>query len=438
MARRLTPAMQQFMDIKKEHPDCILFFRMGDFYETFFEDARVASKELEITLTKRGRTPADKDIPLAGIPYHALDSYLYKLTRKGYKVAIVEQLEDPKFAKGVVKRGLIRIVTPGTVLESKELDTRKNNFVMAIAPLGQEEPGAGGIEKRRAGTGDTRTELTGAESYGIAFSDISTGEFLTTSVEGIDALLDCIRKYNPCEIILPESLREFPAFMERARDISAYFFDYPAQKFSFEHAYQALLSHFNTDSLSAFFIDDNKAAVMSSGALLSYLKETQKTQLSYINTIRLVAEQEHMVLDATTLRNLEIFANLHDSSSKGTLFSVVNHTTTAMGARLLSQWLMSPLLDLAGIQQRQDAVQALSDDVLLQKDLAAELRHIHDIQRLISKIAYGSANARDVVSLRSSLARIPALKKHLSQKLTNQKQSSSAPTSPSLSLSSSS
>ena len=302
---RLTPAMQQYMEVKNKYPDCIVMFRMGDFYELFFEDAKTASRELNIVLTSRGK--GETKAPLAGIPYHSIEPYLVKLVKKGYKIAICEQLEDRKKAIGRVKRGLVRIITPGTLIDSAMLDEKKNNYIIS---LNKEN-----------------------DKIGIAIADISTGEFLTTQMNSIDKLKTEIARYNPSEIIIPASLEDSKFVMNLINNngINSVINTYDDRHFWFEKSNEVLKEQFNVINLEGFGLGEHKLSVNVSGALFSYLKETQKKSLEYINTIRYFDTSDYMSLDSTTLRNLEIVNNIRKNSFEGTLLSVLDNTTTVMG-----------------------------------------------------------------------------------------------------------
>jgi DNA mismatch repair protein MutS len=391
---KLTPAMQQYMDIKNKHPDTIVLFRMGDFYETFYEDAKTAARELNIVLTARGK--GDTRAPLAGIPYHSLDQYLAKLIKKGYKVTIVEQLEDPKQAKGIVKRGVVRIVTPGTVMDSNILDDKSNNYIMSI--------------------------VKSDEKFGVSIADISTGEFVTTFVNNYDELVNEIARYQPRECILPLSLEDTTIhfdlkrkFAREPNNISFNVFD--DRHFWKDGAYKLLLEHFNTQNLLGYGLSDKESAhdlaICSSGALLSYLKTTQKNSLVYVNKISLFNINEFMVLDEATQRNLELVRNIRDNSSKSTLLEVLDTTVSSMGSRQLRSWLLKPLIKIDQIQSRQEAIEVMFKNSILRDDVREELSKVADIERLISRVNYGTANARDLVGIKNALRTVSVIKKLL-------------------------
>ncbi|MBN1502452.1 DNA mismatch repair protein MutS [Candidatus Woesearchaeota archaeon] len=380
---KLTPAMQQYMDIKSKYPDCIIFFRMGDFYETFFDDAKITSKTLDIVLTKRGIKNTQQKIPLAGIPYHALDSYLSKMVKAGYKVAIVEQLEDPKLAKGVVKRGVIRIVTPGTVVEHNMLG-KNNNFIMSLA--------------------------MSQNGYGISFLDISTGEFITSQLSNFDDVLSETSKYSPAEILLPESFKEND-LIKKLSETGIFLNFFPDINFYINTAESALKKHFNVLTLEGFGL--MQLSTSSSGALLNYVYETQKTSLEHINKLRSYDISQYMVLDNISIKNLELVKNIIDNTPNGTLLGILDRTVTPMGARRIKQILQRPLKNVDKIKERLSAVEELFNKSFTRGDLRDQLAKIADIERIISRINYGNANPRDLIALKNSLNLVPEIKKLL-------------------------
>ncbi len=388
-----TPMMQQYSRIKNDYKDSILFFRMGDFYETFYEDAKLISKELEIALTSRSKGAKGK-IPLAGIPYHALEPYLGKLIKKGYKVAICDQVEDPKAAIGIVKREVVRLVTPGTVLESGILDEHSNNFLMSVT---EDEKG-----------------------IGVAFVDISTGEFSTIQLEGNDLnakLKNEIMRFKPVECILPESFYKAGSLLKLIKDVdkSILVTEYGDEHFDYHRAYQTLTSHFKTLNLEGMGCESLPLSVQASGAALSYLQETQKASLGHIDGLNTYFTADYMILDSTTLRNLEIMRNVRDGTTRGTMLEILDRTSTPMGSRMMRRWLQQPLLKVNLITMRQNAVEELFKDTFLRKDLIEFLGNVKDIERLTSRIVYGSANARDLIALKESLKFIPQIKNALGQ-----------------------
>ena len=380
---QLTPGMQQYQDVKRAHPDCLVMLRMGDFFEMFYEDAITAARELEITLTARGKN--EKRAPLAGVPFHALETYLGKLVKKGYKIALVEQLEDPKKAKGLIKRGLVRIITPGTIIESSLLQEQENNYLVAFTSFGEE--------------------------YALACCDLSTGEFVTTSMENSTQLLLELARYNPSEILIPESLQVNLEIMEKVKkSTSAAINPQRDYFFAVEKAKSILLSHFQVP-LESFGLEDRHLVV--AGALLHYIIDTQKNNVSHLRKISLVNNQQTMLLDSSTIRNLELLRNIKDGSLRGTLLAVLDLTSTALGARLLRQWIKKPLLDHRQIQQRLEAVAELLQNIILCEELREILTSIYDLERLVARVNYGSATPRDLLSLRASLEQLPLLKMKL-------------------------
>jgi DNA mismatch repair protein MutS len=385
---KTTPMMKQYSEIKNRYKDSILFFRMGDFYETFYEDAKLISKELDIALTSRNKGGSQR-IPLAGIPYHALDPYLGRLIRKGYKVAICEQVEDPKVAKGIVKRQVVRIVTPGTVLESDLLDSRSNNYLMSI--------------------------VQGDAGMGIALVDVSTGDFSTTQLEGEDLaskLEGEIMRFRPAEVLIPKSMFKDPNLTKQisAVDMKLLITPYNDEHFHYERAYQTLIAHFKTMNLEGMGCESLPLAISASGGALAYVQETQMADLTHIDVLSTFSTADFMVLDSTTLRNLEILRNIRDGSGNGTLLEILDRTLTPMGSRMIRKWLQQPLLDIDAIGNRYTAVEELVSDTFLRHDLREYLGAIRDMERLTSRIVYGSANARDLIALKESLKLVPQIK----------------------------
>lgn len=374
---KLTPGMQQYMDIKNKHEDCIVLFRMGDFYETFFEDAKTCARELEITLTARGK--GETKAPLAGIPYHSLDPYLAKLVKKGYKVAIVEQMEDPKQAKGLVKRGVARIVTPGTVFEPMILQEGHSNYLVSIAKS--------------------------SDDIGISACDVSTGEFITTHIKET-TLINELKRLNPAEIIIPMSLEE-SKFSKTLADHG-----FMISIFDDRHYYNAkdtLQNFFNVINLNAFNLQSD-LSVQASGALISYIKSNQVQSLDHIKKIHSYTIDEFMHLDSSTIRNLEVTSNLFGKDAEGSLLGVLDTTKTPMGKRLIRKWLTMPLKKAANINDRLDAVQDVFDRPIERDLLSRELESMYDIERLIGRVSFGNANPKDLVSLRLSLEILPKIK----------------------------
>jgi DNA mismatch repair protein MutS len=379
----LTPGMQQYMNVKNQNPDCIIFFRMGDFYETFFEDAKTVAKELEITLTSRGK--GDSKAPLAGIPYHALDPYLSKLIKKGYKVGIVEQIEDPKKAKGLVKRELVKIITPGTLLEKDILENSSNNYILSLNVY--------------------------EELVGISFCDLSTNEFFVLEILKKDAL-NFIRKISPAEILFPESLKDSSLIFELEK-LGFFLNSYEDRFFSFQNSLEVLLEHFKVLNLKGFG-DFSTLEISCAGAIVSYLKKTQKNSLVHLNKISNYNLDSLMHLDYSTIKNLELISNIQSNSSQNTLLSVLDKTITPMGKRLIKKWILSPLLDKEIINERLNSVLELKENPFLLEELKESLDKVYDIQRLISRVSVSNANPRDLVALKLSLLKIPLLKRILS------------------------
>ncbi|MDI6708602.1 MAG: DNA mismatch repair protein MutS [Candidatus Thermoplasmatota archaeon] len=370
--------MAQYQAIKQKYPNTILLFRVGDFYETFYEDAQLVSKELNIVLTSR------ENAPLAGVPYHALDAYLSRLVRKGYKVAICEQLEDPKLAKGVVKRDVVRVITPGTILEDSILSEKANNYLMAM--------------------------VGSNNGLGVAFVDISTGEFLTTQLEldsSYEKLSSEISRFKPSEVIAPRTIIENSKLKELFVARSIYITEYSEKEFEYEKALRKLKELFKGEILE---IENLELAIRASGAVLSYLEETQKS-IPHIAKIKHYLSTQYMGLDATTARNLELLQNVRDGSENNTLVAVLDSTLTGMGARTLRRWLLCPLIDKSEIIKRLNAVEILVKDLFLRKDLEERLSKIKDLERLITRISYGNATPRDLINLKNSVKFSKELKK---------------------------
>ncbi len=390
MGRATTPMMDQYFKIKEQHSDCLLLFRLGDFYEMFGEDAVIGSKELEITLTSRDKGKKEK-IPLCGVPWHALDSYLPRLLNKGYKVAICEQLEDAKSAKGLVDRGVVRIVTPGTVLEGSALDSHTNNYLMAL------------------------TERDGV--YGMAFVDISTGEFVATEVDGDDAegkVLTEFAQRQPREVLVPESFES--ALLRNEFEHTGTRLT-PLEDFSFmpEAAGPLLKRHFRLQTIEGLGLSDRPVAASSAGAILRYLETTQKRGLEFVSRPSYFSLSDKLILDQATMRNLEVVRNVHDASQENTLVSVLDHTLTPMGGRKLRHWLMEPSMSIDEIDGRLDAVEELVSNLSLRMELGDALGTIRDLERLIARVVHGSANARDMLGVRTCLEAVAPLRDALAE-----------------------
>lgn len=387
-----SPMMQRYLETKEQYKDCILFYRLGDFYEMFFDDAILVARELEITLTGKDCGQEEK-APMAGVPHHAADMYIAKLVNKGYKVAICEQLEDPKNTKGIVKRGVIRVVTPGTVVDSNMLEERKNNYIMAIFKTGI--------------------------YYGISVCDISTGEFYSAEIKdnnNFPMLLDEIARYTPSELIvnhmMSDCTEEINKIKERFENL--YITKLDDKHFSNKLENLALrFSILDNNSKPIENLEERQLAINSINALVEYIEETQKTTLDHINKIVIYQISRYMALDINARRNLEITEKLRDKSKKGTLLWVLDKTSTSMGGRCLRRWLNDPLVDVVEINKRLDAVKELKDDVILRGDIVDNLKKVYDIERLAGKMAYGNANARDMVTLKNSLLKLPEVKRVL-------------------------
>ena len=381
---QLTPMMQQYVETKKQYQDCILFYRLGDFYEMFFEDALIASRELEITLTGKSCGQEER-APMCGVPFHAVDGYLNRLVSKGYKVAICEQVEDPKLAKGLVKREVVRIVTPGTTMDTMALDETKNNYLMSIVYT--------------------------TDKYGISVADISTGAYFVTEVESAKKLTDEIARYSPSEIICNQS------FYVSGIDIDDYrsrlgitIYSLEDWYFDDERCREALKKQFDTQDLSGLGLADFNCGVIAAGALLQYLIETQKTSLSNLTAIKPYLTGKYMLLDSSTRRNLELCETLREKQKKGSLLWVLDKTKTAMGARMLRSFIEQPLIDLEEIELRQGGIAELNQNAIAREEIREYLNPIYDLERLISKISYKSANPRDLIAFKNSLSMLPHIK----------------------------
>ena len=387
-----SPMMQHYLDMKNEYKDCILFYRLGDFYEMFFDDAINVSRELELTLTGK-ECGQEERAPMCGVPYHAAENYISKLISKGYKVAICEQLEDPKQAKGMVKRDVIRVVTPGTVMESNLLEEKKNNYLMSIFKSGI--------------------------FYGLTVCDVSTGDFRTTQIKdsnNFTMLLDEISRFNPAEIVVNPMMYECAEEIEKIRTRFEIYIN-KLEEDNFDSSYEEIERKYqlvDENQNTVDTISDMMLSVSSTNALLNYLKDTQKNNLDHINKLMIYHVNKYMSLDINARRNLEITEKLRDKSKKGTLLWVLDKTSTAMGGRLLRRWLSDPLVDKEQINNRLDAVQELKDNVILRGEIAELLKKVYDIERLAGKISYGSVNGRELISLKNSAKQLPEIKKVIS------------------------
>ncbi len=381
---QLTPMMEQYTEIKSQYKDCILFYRLGDFYEMFFGDAITCSKELEITLTGKNCGQEER-APMCGVPYHAVDAYLNKLISKGYKVAICEQVEDPKNAKGIVKRDVIRVVTPGTNLNTQALDETKNNYLMSI--------------------------IYTTNAYGVSTVDITTGDYYVTEVDTDRKLLDEINKFGPTEIICNDSFYVSGIDIEDLRNrlgisvssLEPWYFDD-------DLCIRCLKEHFKVASLSGLGLDDYTIGVIAAGSVMQYLYETQKNSLMHLTKLTPYVTSKFMLLDSSTRRNLELVETLREKQKRGSLLWVLDKTKTAMGARLLRNFMEQPLIEKEQINFRLDAIEELNENVITREEIREYLNPIYDLERLISKVSYKSANPRDLISFKASLAMLPHIK----------------------------
>ena len=384
MEQQLTPMMQQYMETKKEYPDCILFYRLGDFYEMFYEDALIASKVLEITLTGKS-CGLEERAPMCGIPYHAVDSYLNKMVSEGYKVAICEQMEDPKQTKGIVKREVIRIVTPGTNLNMQALEEGKNNYIMSIAYF--------------------------TDKIGVSFADVTTGEYRLTEIADTKKLMDEIAKLLPVEIICNDAFMVSDMDMDTLKNrfgITVYHID--SWHFEETSCKKTLQEHFHISSLTGLGIEDFPAGIIASGALLQYLYETQKISLSHMTHLDPYISSKYMLLDSSTRRNLELCETMREKQKRGTLLWILDKTKTAMGARMLRSFIEQPLVNLEDIVLRQKAIAALCEKPVDRDEIREYLGEIYDLERLLAKISYKSVNPRDMIAFRNSLKMLPFIR----------------------------
>jgi DNA mismatch repair protein MutS len=379
----LTPAMRQYVHFKELYPDCVLLFRMGDFYEMFYKDAEIASKVLGITLTSRGK--GEKKAPLAGVPLRAANTYISKFIRAGYKVAIADQIEDPKTVKGrVIKRDVVRIITPGTILNEELLDSSKNNYLCAIYPY--------------------------KDNFGIAFADITTGEFTCCQTSNLQSLKNELAKISPSECLIPISLMVNQELIQILKSLKIYLTDYEDSNFNYDGCYSLLIDHFKTQSLKGFGIEEHNQIISASGALLNYIKETQKQAIRNITRIKFININDFMMLDSVSLRNLELFENIVDRSSKNTLIKALDETVTAMGSRLLKKWMERPLLNIEKINIRLNAISELKEKRLETEQIRSILNSTYDIERIIGRLAYNSINPKDLIAIRDTLEIIPKVK----------------------------
>ena len=384
----LTPMMQKYMETKEQYKDCILFYRLGDFYEMFFDDALVASKELEITLTGKS-CGLEERAPMCGIPYHAVEGYLSKLVSRGYKVAICEQVEDPKLAKGLVKREVIRVVTPGTNLNVQSLEAGKNNYLLSIAYT--------------------------SDGIGISAADVTTGDYYVTEVEDLKKLNDELMKYEPSEIICNEAflVSGFDVNDLKSRlHISVNALE--SHMFDDDGCRRILMKHFKVNTLIGLGVEEFPTGLLAAGALLQYLYDTQKTDLEHFTHIYPYLTSKYMLLDSSTRRNLELTETLREKQKRGSLLWVLDKTKTAMGARLLRNYIEQPLIEKDEMEKRLDAIQELNQDSISRDEIREYLNPIYDLERLLSKVTYKTANPRDLIAFRNSLEMLPPIKTVLS------------------------
>lgn len=385
----LTPMMQQYMKTKEEYKDCILFYRLGDFYEMFFDDAITASKELDITLTGKSCGLPER-APMCGVPFHSMDGYLNRLVSKGYKVAICEQMEDPASAKGIVRREVVRVATPGTNLDMQALDETKNNYIMCVVYI--------------------------ADRFGMSVADVTTGEYFVTEIDGSGKLYDEIYKFMPSEIICNEAFIMSGMNLEDLKErlgITIYSLD----PWYFDDAIciRTLKEHFRVSAMEGLGISDYDCGVIASGALLIYLKETQKTSLSHMARLTPYTTGRYMLLDSSTRRNLELCETLREKQKRGSLLWVLDKTKTAMGARALRKNIEQPLISREEIERRLDAVEELKESAISREEIREYLTSVYDLERLVSKITYQTANPRDMIAFQSSLSMLPHIRYILSE-----------------------
>ena len=381
---KLSPMMQKYFETKDQYPGCILFYRLGDFYEMFFDDAITASKALEITLTGK-ECGLEERAPMCGVPFHAADNYIDRLVKKGYRVAIAEQMEDPKLAKGLVKREVIRVVTPGTICDNKALDETKNNYIMCIVYM--------------------------ADRYGLSIADVTTGEYLVTELDSQTKLMDELYKFMPSEIVCNEAFYMSGLDLDDLKN-RLHMAIYSLEAWYFDDALcrETLQEHFKVASLEGIGLSDYECGMIASGALLKYLEETQKNSLSHMSRLTRYATGNYMVLDSATRRNLELVETLREKQKRGSLLWVLDKTKTAMGARTLRKYVEQPLIDKESIVKRLDAVAELKDNAICREEIREYLNPVYDLERLVGKITYQSANPRDLIAFQSSLSMLPSVK----------------------------
>ncbi len=386
-----SPMMQKYLETKEQYKDSILFYRLGDFYEMFFDDAIIASRELELTLTGKNCGQEER-APMCGVPHHAAEIYISRLIAKGHKVAICEQLEDPKNVKGIVKRDVIRVVTPGTIIESNMLEERKNNYIMSIYKAGI--------------------------YFGISICDISTGEFLCSEIKqenNFAQLLDEMAKYSPSEIVINSLMSDSTEELKKIKERFDLFITRFNDEFFTNKMNKSLkdMSVVDINGKEIENIEEKELAICSINALIEYISQTQKTSLEHINKIKIYSTKKYMALDINARRNLELTEKMRDKTKKGTLLWVLDKTSTSMGGRMLSRWISDPLIDSLEINKRLNAVKELKENIILRGDIIDNLKKVYDIERLSGKMTYGNANARDMITLKNSLFKLPEVKKSL-------------------------
>jgi DNA mismatch repair protein MutS len=378
-----TPMIKQYLSIKEQYPDTILFYRMGDFYEMFFEDAQLASRVLEITLTSRNKNE-ESPVPMCGVPHRAARSYIARLIDNGYKVAVCDQIEDAAQAKGLVKRDVVRVITPGMVIENELLDARVNNYVLAVSCKG--------------------------DFYGIAYLDISTGDFRVTESKDSASIVDEIQRISPSEVLLSEAAKKEPLYlpvMGVLAEVATSYLD--TRAFEFRRSYERLTDQFKTLTLEGFGCETLQAGICAAGAVIYYVSETQKQKLAHLSRVETYGLDQYLLIDELSRQNLELTKNIRTGSRRATLLGILDRTATAMGARLLANWMRYPLIDPDIIQLRHDAVEELKGSILIRRSIRENLKSVSDLERIGSKIVMGHANARDLTALRRSLVMLPDL-----------------------------
>lgn len=384
---------RQYLEIKREYPDCIVFFRLGDFYETFDEDAELVARELDITLTSRSMNK-DSRVPMAGVPHHALENYIARLIEKGYHVAVCDQMSEPN-GRGIVEREVTRVLTPGTITDPELLREDRPNYLMAIVPIGD-------VSNRKW------------QRAGVAYTEISTGEFSATELQGEDSavlILEELARLQPREILIPETWVRAGVTLPEEMFLSSVA-DYTAE---YNTALQTILDQFRVRTIDGFGLAEMPAAVCAAGAILAYLRNTQKTSLTQISTIRPYSTASFMVLDPFTRRNLELTQTIRTGRSHGSLLGILDHTVTAMGARLLRSWISQPLLDIKRLNARLDAVEAVARQEALQQELRSALSRVSDLERLTNRLITGKAGPRDLIGIRDSLDMVPVIQDLISE-----------------------